>query len=45
MIESDIVLLYILSYVWGIIYVVGPNVATVQTPGGLFPVMYGSGRS
>jgi hypothetical protein len=32
MIESDIVLLYILSYVWGIIYVVGPNVATVQTP-------------
>jgi hypothetical protein len=32
MVESDIVLLYIRSRVWGIIYVVGPSVATVQTP-------------
>jgi hypothetical protein len=32
MVESDIVLLYIRSYVWGIIYAVGPNVAIVQTP-------------
>jgi hypothetical protein len=32
MVESDIVLLYIWSCVLGIIYVVGPGVATVQTP-------------
>jgi hypothetical protein len=32
MIESDIVLLYIQSHVWGVIYAVGPGVATVQTP-------------
>jgi hypothetical protein len=32
MVESDTVLLYIRSYVWGIIYTVGPGVATVQTP-------------
>jgi hypothetical protein len=32
MVEWDIVLLYIWSYVWGIIYAVGPSVATVQTP-------------
>jgi hypothetical protein len=31
MVELDIVLLYIWSRVWGIIYVVGPSVATVQT--------------
>jgi hypothetical protein len=32
MVESDIVLLYIWSRVWGIIYVAGPSVVTVQTP-------------
>jgi hypothetical protein len=32
MVESDIVLLYIWSYVWEIIYAVEPSVATVQTP-------------
>jgi hypothetical protein len=32
MVESDIVLLYIRSHVWGIIYAVGPSVATIQTP-------------
>jgi hypothetical protein len=32
MVESDIVLLYIRSCVWGFIYAVGPSVATVQTP-------------
>jgi hypothetical protein len=32
MVELDIVLLYIWSCVWGIIYVVGPGVVTVQTP-------------
>jgi hypothetical protein len=37
MIESDIVLLYIRSRVWGIIYVVGPGVVTVQTPRRPFP--------
>jgi hypothetical protein len=37
MIESDIVLLYIRSHVWGIIYAVGPNVAIVQTPQRPFP--------
>jgi hypothetical protein len=37
MIESDIVLLYIRSHVWGIIYAVGPIVATVQTPQRPFP--------
>jgi hypothetical protein len=37
MVESDIVLLYIQSCVWGIIYVVGPGVATVQTTWRLFP--------
>jgi hypothetical protein len=31
-VESDIVLLYIWSHVWGIIYAVGPSVVTVQTP-------------
>jgi hypothetical protein len=45
MVESDIVLLYIRSRVWGIIYTVGPSVVIVQTPQGLFPVMYGSGGS
>jgi hypothetical protein len=29
MVESDIVLLYIRSYVWGIIYAVGSSVVTV----------------
>jgi hypothetical protein len=37
MIESDIVLLYIRSHVWGIIYVVGPSVATIQIPQRPFP--------
>jgi hypothetical protein len=32
MVESDIVVLYIRSCVWGIIYAVGPDVAIVQTP-------------
>jgi hypothetical protein len=32
MVESDIVLLYIRSRVWGIVYAVGPGVAIVQTP-------------
>jgi hypothetical protein len=32
MVESDIVLLYIWSRVWGIIYAVGPSLVTVQTP-------------
>jgi hypothetical protein len=32
MVESDTVLLYIRSHVWGIIYAVGPSVETVQTP-------------
>jgi hypothetical protein len=29
MVESDIVLLYIWSHVWGIIYIEGPSVVTV----------------
>jgi hypothetical protein len=37
MIELDIVLLYIRSCVWGIIYAVGPSVAAVQTPQRPFP--------
>jgi hypothetical protein len=37
MVELDIVLLYIRSRVWGIIYVVGLGVATVQTPRRPFP--------
>jgi hypothetical protein len=37
MVELDIVLLYIQSRVWGIIYAVGPSVATVQTPQRHFP--------
>jgi hypothetical protein len=37
MVESDIVLLYIRPRVWGIIYAVGPSVATVQTPWRPFP--------
>jgi hypothetical protein len=37
MVESDIVLLYIWSRVWGIIHVVGPSVVTVQTPWRPFP--------
>jgi hypothetical protein len=32
MVESDIVLLYIRSQVWGITYIVGPGVVTIQTP-------------
>jgi hypothetical protein len=36
MVESDIVLLYIQSHIWGIIYAVGPSVVTVQTPRRLF---------
>jgi hypothetical protein len=46
MVESDIVLLYILVRVWGIINAVGPGVTSIQTPvEGLFPVTYDSGRS
>jgi hypothetical protein len=37
MVELDIVLLYKWSRVWGIIYAVGPGVATVQTPRIAFP--------
>jgi hypothetical protein len=37
MVESDIILWYIWSHVWEIIYVVGPDVATVQTPRRSFP--------
>jgi hypothetical protein len=37
MVESDIVLLYIWSRVWGIIYAVGPSVVTVQTHRRPFP--------
>jgi hypothetical protein len=37
MVESDIVLLYIQSHVWGIIYAVGPGVVTVQTLRRPFP--------
>jgi hypothetical protein len=37
MVESDIVLLYIRSLVWGIIYAVGLGVAIVQTPQRPFP--------
>jgi hypothetical protein len=37
MVESDIVLLYIRSRAWGIIYAVGTGVATVQTPRRPFP--------
>jgi hypothetical protein len=32
MLESDIVLLYIRSRIWGIMYAVRPGVATVYTP-------------
>jgi hypothetical protein len=44
MVELDIVLFYIQSRVWGIIYVVGPNVAIAQTPRRPFPCD-GGGRS
>jgi hypothetical protein len=37
MVESDIVLLYIRSHVWGIIYALGPSVVTVQTTRSSFP--------
>jgi hypothetical protein len=37
MVELDIVLLYIRFCVWGIIYTVGPNVVTMQTPRRPFP--------
>jgi hypothetical protein len=37
MVELDNVLLYIGSCVWRIIYIVGPGVATVQTPQRPFP--------
>jgi hypothetical protein len=37
MVESDIVLLYMLSRVWGIIYAVGSSVVSVQTPRRPFP--------
>jgi hypothetical protein len=37
MVESDIVLFHIWPCVWGIIYVVGPGVVTVQTPRRPFP--------
>jgi hypothetical protein len=44
MVQSDIILLYIRSCIWEIIYVVGPSVVTVQTPRMPFPCD-GSGRS
>jgi hypothetical protein len=37
MVELDIVLLCIWSYVWGIIYAVGHSVVTVQIPRRPFP--------
>jgi hypothetical protein len=37
MVELDIILLYIRSRVWGIIYPVGPSVVTVLTPWWPFP--------
>jgi hypothetical protein len=37
MVELDIVLLYIRSCVYGIIYAVGPGVVTIQTPQRPFP--------
>jgi hypothetical protein len=37
MVELDIILLYIWSRVWGIIYAVRPDVAIVQTPQRPFP--------
>jgi hypothetical protein len=37
MVESDIVLLYIWSHVWGIIYIVGLGMATIQTTRRRFP--------
>jgi hypothetical protein len=37
MVESDIVLLYIQSRVWGIIYAMRPGVVTVQSPQRSFP--------
>jgi hypothetical protein len=37
MVESDIVLLYVRSRVWGIIYAVGSGVVTIQTPWRPFP--------
>jgi hypothetical protein len=37
MVESDIVLLFIWSRVWGIIYAAGPSVATVHTSQRPFP--------
>jgi hypothetical protein len=39
MVESDIVLLYIRSRVWGIIYAVGPVWRLYRPLEGLFPVM------
>jgi hypothetical protein len=36
-VESDILLLYIRSHIWGIMYAVGPCVATIQTPWRTFP--------
>jgi hypothetical protein len=44
MVESDIVLLYLWSPIWGIIYAVGPSVVIVQTPRRPFPCD-GSGMS
>jgi hypothetical protein len=37
MVELNIILLYIQSCVWGVIYVVGLGVATVQIPQRPFP--------
>jgi hypothetical protein len=37
MVESDIVLLYIQSRAWGIIYAMGPSVVTIQIPWRPFP--------
>jgi hypothetical protein len=37
MVESHIVLLYIRSHVWGVIYAVGLGVVTIHTPRRPFP--------
>jgi hypothetical protein len=43
MVESDIILLYIWSCIWGIISTMGPSVALYRPHGGLFPVMAAEG--
>jgi hypothetical protein len=43
MVESDIILLYVWSCIWGIISAMGPSVALYRPHGGLFPVMAAEG--